>query len=607
MAGEEGKKMQKNILFVDLSSGTSETGKVPSELEKEFIGGPGVAAALLADRVPPETGALSQENEIIFSVGPFCGTMIPFCGRHFVTSKSPLTGMLGEASSGGFFGKELACAGFNHVVISGKSEKPVYLWIHDGDVELRDASGVWGQGTSATEDAIMAELGDPKIKVASIGPAGENLVRYAAIINEKDRAAGRCGLGAVMGSKHLKAIAVRGTGKVQVDNPEEVATAAKALRTLCKDSLFGGALSTYGTQSTLVTGPGIGDVPVKNFTKSRWKGIKKLTPNALSERDVKKTACFNCPIACTANVKYQNEWTRAPEYETLAMLGSNVMVDDLDTIIKWNVLVNDLGLDSISLGAVIAMLLELLDMDPIGTDPAELGFKLVEGEDGTSSFEIWGAIEPIEKIIKMIASREELGDELANGVKWYVNEHDLDARMATHVKGLEVPAHEPRANNLTALDYATTPRGAFHCYMPMHLSSNMNLKEDIGLGQLKDRFSSDGLETSVEAVIKIQDASEAYSACGACIFGFHASNAVQPWVNALNAIEGTDRDIEAWMEAGRNIFNKKRSFNETSGISKKDDALGKRFLQPIKKGGTKKNVPPLADLLPLYYEMRGWD
>ncbi|GAH55085.1 unnamed protein product, partial [marine sediment metagenome] len=281
----------------------------------------------------------------------------------------------GEASSGGFFGKELKSAGYDIVIIKGKSQSPVYLWINDGVVEIKDASELWGKGTQETDEKIKGLLGNDKIKVATIGPAGENLVKYACIINDKYHAAGRCGMGAVMGSKNLKAIAVRGTGKVPVQDKDKVNNAAKELRELLKESKLGMVIAESGTPVHSDSYASVGDIIIKNYTMGRWTGIKKIGAKALQARgEVKMHGCFNCPTACKGFVEYEGEWVTRPEYETLGMLGSNLLVDDLEALIKWNLIVNDLGLDSISLGAVIGCFLESIERKLIDVHLDEFGF-----------------------------------------------------------------------------------------------------------------------------------------------------------------------------------------------------------------------------------------
>jgi aldehyde:ferredoxin oxidoreductase len=584
------------ILRINLTNNQISTEKVlENDLEK-YIGGMGVATAIFTREVPADIEPYDEKNLLIFSVGPFCGTSVPFCSRHFIMAKSPLTNILGESSSGGFWGTELKFAGFSHIIIKGKSKKPVYLWIKDNIIELKDASDLWGKGVFETQERIEKNLGDKKIKIALIGPAGENLVRYASIMNDQDRAAGRCGLGAIMGSKKLKAIAVKGHGRPEVIDKEALKINVKKFRDLEKDNPVLEIHQQYGTTLGIDNMPHIGDVPIKNFTMSRWLEIKKIGGYALMEKEVRTHACFNCPVGCAKEIKFNDKWVRWPEYETLAMMGSNLLMDDLDEIIKWNVQANDLGMDTISLGSTIAMFLEAIERNLLKLDELGLHFK---------SKKLWGNTEIIDKLIGIIAYRQGIGSDLAEGVKYFCENYNLPEDLATHGKGLEVPAHEPRANNMTALDYVTSPRGAFHCYMPMDISSGMYIKEELGITNVIDRFSK---EKRIAELVKIvQDASEAYSACGGCIFGFKWIPEITPWIECLNAITGRKYSVESWTKAGETIFNMKRAYNIKCGITKEDDMIGSRFLKPIEKGGTRKNIPPIKELLPIYYNIRGWN
>ena len=585
------------ILRVNLTNSKISTENASDEDLEKFIGGMGIATALFTREVSPTVDPYDEENLLIFSVGPFCGTAVPFCSRHFIMAKSPLTNILGESSSGGFWGTELRFAGFNHIIIKGISKNPVYIWIKDGNVELIDASDLWGKGVFETQDIMKTKLGDDKIKIALIGPAGENLVKYASIMNDKDRAAGRCGLGAVMGSKNLKAIAVRGSSQHEIKDKDALGKAVRKLRELEEDNPVLDIHKQYGTTLGMDNMPHIGDVPIKNFTMSRWLGTKKIGGYALMEREVRTHACFNCPVGCAKEIKYQDKWVRWPEYETLAMMGSNLMVDNLDEIIKWNVQINDLGMDTISLGSSIAMFIEANERRLLEGDLQELGFKIKK--------DLWGETTIINKLIRMIAHRESIGNDLAEGVKRFCEKYNLPDDLATHGKGLEVPAHEPRSNNMTALDYATSPRGAYHCYMPMDISSGMYIKEELGIINTIDRFSNE--VRTAELVKIVQDASEAYSACGGCIFGFKWIPKITPWIKSLNAITGKNYTVKSWAQAGERIFNTKRAYNIDCGITKEDDKVGPRFLTPIPKGATRKNVPPINELLPIYYKIRGWD
>jgi aldehyde:ferredoxin oxidoreductase len=593
------------VLYINLTKEDFYIENVPPNIRREYFGGMGVASYLFTKEISPEIDPLSEENILIFSVGPFCGTAVPFSGRHFIMSKSPLTNIIGESSAGGFWGKEFRWTGYNHLIITGKSKNPVYLYIRNGSVEIRGANFIWGKGNYETQDLIKKDLKNESVKIASIGPAGENLVKFSSIMSEKYRAAGRCGMGAVMGSKNLKAIAVKGTQKPEVADSNALLKVVKDIREKISKSPNAQIHGQYGTTAGMDAMPFIGDVPMKNYTLSKWKGSKKIGGEALKKRGKKHIACYNCPVACTGLVEHNGEWVRGPEYETLAMLGSNLLVDDLEALIEWNYLVGDIGMDTISLGATISMFLEILDRNLLDIDLKELGFKKNENTENFNKYKIWGSKIAISNLITLISKREGIGDDLADGVRNFIGKYNLPKDLETHGKGLEIPAHEPRASNLTALDFATSPRGAYHCYEPMALASNMNLKKDIGLSEKVDRFGDD---KSISLVVKsIQDASEAYCACGGCIFGFHWIEVVTPWVKALNAINGESYNLNDWMKTGEKIFNLKRKFNLQCGISKEDDTIGPRFFTSIKKGGTKKNVPPLKKLLKYYYELRRWD
>ncbi len=591
------------ILRIDLEAKNFTTEIVDPELEEKYIGGAGVAAAIFIKEVPPAIDPFDAQNLLIFSLGPICGTPVPYCGRHFVMAKSPLTKILGESSAGGFFGNELKKAGYDHIIFSRKSENPVYLWIHNDNVEFRDATELWGKGTRETEDLLKKEIGDDKVKVASIGPAGENLVKFASIMSEKGHAAGRCGMGAVMGSKNLKAIVIRGTKDVPINNEDKLMEAAQRIRTIAKTTPFSVVMHDVGTPAHMDNYVSAGDVPIKNFTLSRWKGTKKIGFYSLKDNyEIQHYSCFNCWTACRGKIKYNNEWVEWPEYEFLGMLGSNLYMDDLEALIRWNIMVNDLGMDCISLGGVLGVFLEAVERKLIEIDYNGLGF---EKDPEKNQYTIWGATSAIENLIELIAFRKEIGNDLADGVRIFCQNNNLPDDLNIQGKGLEVPAHEPRSNNMTALDFATSSRGAYHGYEPFHLSFSTHFKKELGLTERIDAFS--GGEEVINAVKKIQDACESYTATGGCMFGFFYSSEISPWVDAVNAITGRSYTIEDWVSIGENLFNLKRKYNIKCGITKKDDSIGTRFSIPIPKGGTKGNIPPLKDMLEKYYNIRGWD
>ncbi len=591
------------ILRVDLDTKKISTEDLNPSDEENYIGGTGVATAIFTREVPAKTDPYDGKNLLIFSLGPICGTPVPFCGRHFVMAKSPLTNIIGESSAGGFFGNEMKKAGYDHIIIKGKSENPVFLWINNEKIEIKDASDIWGKGVLYTDSHIKDILKDDKIKIAIIGQAGENLVNFASIMSEKDHAAGRCGMGAVMGSKNLKAIAVKGTNKINVHDREKLLQNVKEINEMVKNSGLATVMHELGTPPHMDNYVSSGDVPIKNFSLSRWKGTKEIGVFRIKERgEVKLHGCFNCAVACRGKIKYEENWIAWPEYETLAMMGSNLMINDLESLIKWNLAINDMGMDTISLGGTLAVFLEAVDRKLINIEHEKFGFQ--KNPDNPDKYMIWGATTPIDILIKKVAMREGIGNDLADGVKIFCNKYQLPDDLNIHGKGLEIPAHEPRSNNMTALDYATSSRGAYHGFEPFHLSFAAHFKEELGLIERIDPFSK---EDAVEVVKKIQDACEAYTATGGCIYGFFYTHRITPWVEALNAITNRSYSVAEWVGIGEKLFNLKRKYNIECGITKEDDRIGTRFSIPIEKGGTKKNVPPLKEMLQKYYKFRGWD
>jgi aldehyde:ferredoxin oxidoreductase len=587
------------VLRIDLDNKES---KIETIDDEEYIGGAGAAAKIFTSEVSPNTDPYDGNNLLIFSVGPICGTVVPYCGRHFVIAKSPLTKIIGESSAGGFFGNELKRTGFDHIIIKGKSDKPIYLWIKDEIIEIQDASNLWGKTTRETEDILKKEIGDDKVKIATIGPAGENLVRFACIISEKGHATGRCGMGAVMGSKNLKAVAVRGTKDVPINNKDKLMDATQKITKIAKTTPFSVVMHEVGTPVHMDNYVSAGDVPIKNFTLSRWAGTKKIGFYALKEQyELKLYSCFNCWTACRGKVKYNNEWFEWPEYEFLGMMGSNLFVDDLEALVRWNIMVNDLGMDCISLGCVLGVFLEAVERKLIEIDYNRLGF---EKDPEKDHYNIWGVTSAIENLIKLIAFRKGIGNDLAEGVRIFCEKNSLSNDLHLHSKGLEIPGHEPRSNNMTALDFATSSRGAYHGFEPFHLSFATHYKKELGL---TERINPFAVDEAVIAVKKIQDACEAYTATGGCIFGFFYSPEIKPWVDALNAITGRSYTVDKWVQIGEDLFNMKRIYNIQCGITSKDDSIGSRFSIPIPKGGTKQNIPPLKEMLKKYYEVRKWD
>lgn len=444
------------ILRVNLSQGTASADAVDELFCRKYLGGAGFVSYFLLKELRPGIDPLDPENKLIFALGPVTGVPLPGSGRHCVGAKSPLTGGYAKSESGGFWGAELKHAGYDAIIVEGKAEKPVYLWIHNGEASIRDASHLWGKNTKETQETIRAELGDGLIRVAGIGPAGENLVRFACIMNGLKDAAGRGGMGAVMGSKNLKAIAVRGHKGPEVAEPERI----KELRQWVLDnSKLWASLHDLGTGAAMVeAGVATGNLPVHNFLDGEFSTAVDISAQAIRDTiRVKMEACYACPVRCKKVVKFDEPYSvdpayGGPEYETLAALGANCGVGDLKAIAKGNELCGAYSLDTISTGVVISFAMECFEnglLTTKDTDGIELRF---------------GNAEAMLKIIDLIAKREGIGDILAEGTARAAQKIGKGAvEFAMQVKGLEIPMHDPRVKAALGLGYVVNPHGADHC------------------------------------------------------------------------------------------------------------------------------------------------
>ncbi|HID15544.1 MAG TPA: aldehyde ferredoxin oxidoreductase, partial [Candidatus Atribacteria bacterium] len=423
------------LLRVNLSNSTISEEEIPEEKIKMFLGARGLGSKYLADEVAPDIDPLSPDNKLIFAPGPLSGTTAPTGGRYNVITKGPLTGTIAASNSGGFFGAELKFAGYDMVIVEGKAEKPVYLSIRDDEVKIEDASDLWGKDTHTTTDMLLEKFGDKRAKVACIGPAGEKLVKFAAIINEKDRAAGRTGVGAVMGSKNLKAIVVRGTKRVQVANPEEFkAVVKKKIDILKENSITGEGLPTYGTKvlDNIINQNGL--YPTRNFQTGVFEGTEPISGEALVDKYlVKNKACFACPIGCGRVSKLPSGLEgEGPEYETGWAFGADCGVSDLNAIIQANFICNELGPDTISTGATIAAAMELYEKGYLPKDMIEKGPEPKFGSSEAIVYYTWA-----------IGNRIGLGDKLAEG-SYRFAESLGHPELSMTVKKQELPAYDPR-------------------------------------------------------------------------------------------------------------------------------------------------------------------
>ncbi len=570
-----------SILSVDLTSGSIDIQRLPEEWKRKFIGGRGFGVKIFSGLVDPTIDPLSDQNCLVFAAGLLTGSKMPMGSRYDVVTKSPLTGTLSSANSGGFFGTELKRAGFDAVVIRGKAKAPVYLWINNGTAEIRDASTLWGRTTSSTTTAVQDTLGDPAIRVACIGPAGERQCLVAAIINEKSRAAARGGSGAVMGSKLLKAVAVRGTGITVAADPVHFAGVVTSIRErLIAGGLTSGSLNKFGTAALLQLINSHGLLPVNNHQKNQFAGADNVSGEALAKSYVVgKKACYSCPVACGRDCEIDGERGGGPEYETIWAFGPDCGVSDLGAIIKANNLCNELGLDTISTGVTIACAMEL-------------------SEKGYLPYTVrYGDKDAIVNLVRMIAYRAGIGDEMAEGSFRFAARYG-HPELSMSAKKLEFPAYDPRGLQGQGLEYATSVRGACHVY------GNMLYPELLGVPVKLDPFVTQG---KAQWTKTMQDHAAAVDASGMCLFGGRVIGAAD-YAAMVSALTGWTLDEREFLQVGERIWNLQKIFNIRAGFGRDDDTLPPRMLkEPLKDGAPKGQVWHREELLPEYYAVRGWD
>jgi len=585
------------IVRIDLSNQKVCIQQIADNLIKDYIGGSGIGAKLLYEEKTEKMDPLSPNSLIIFMTGPLTGSGVPGTGRHEVIFKSPLTNIFARSSVGGSWGVKLKKAGFDGIIISGKSDKPVYLWIHEEKVEFRSANHLWGKDTYEV-DKILKEETEGKASTAVIGPAGEKGIKISCIVHDGKhaRVAGRCGGGALMGSKNLKAIVVYGTQRVSINQPKKLKDYIKETLPHIKEA--GKGMSEFGTAGGIMNYEKLGNFPHKNWALSDWEeGAKKICGQEMAKTILKgRYSCRDCPIGCGRVVKvtegpFAPVDGGGPEYETIAALGSNCLVDNLEAIAKANELCNRYGLDTMSTGGVIGFAMEAYEKS------------LINIKD-TGGIELkWGDGKAVIKMVEKIAKREDIGKLLGEGVKEAalgIGKNSIE--FAIHTKGLEPSYHDPRCFFSHALSYATTNRGACHNGSQSHSCEMSNTQPDIGIDKPQDRHQ---LEGKAEFTIKLQNLMCMFDSIVMCNF-MHAYRAIKvhSMVNLLNYVTGLDLDIKEFMKIGERIFNLQRLYNVRCGISRKDDTLPSRFLTLKRNRG---KLPPLGELLSDYYEYRGWN
>ncbi|NHJ01230.1 MAG: aldehyde ferredoxin oxidoreductase [Candidatus Heimdallarchaeota archaeon] len=593
----------KKLLRVNLTAGTITEEFPDEETLKLYLGGCGLATKYLFDEVKAGIDPLGPENKLIFMTGPMTGTSAPSTGRYSVVAKSPLTGLWGHANSGGYWGRDFKRAGFDGVIFEGISETPVFLVLDEGKARLMDASHLWGKNTSETTKLIRQELGG-KFNVATIGIGGENLVKYAAIINDADephwgRAAGRCGLGAVMGSKKLKAIAVRGTAKIEVADNEKYREEAKLRFDWVNQSLLKMSLEVFGTATMLDMVNVKGGFPTRNFQTGVFKGADNINGTAINDNIlVDQKPCFACPIHCgrISEIKegtYQSKG-EGPEYESLCSLGSMCDIDNLEAITFAHFLCNEYGLDTISAGATIAFSMECFE-------------KKILTLKETENIEIkFGDSDVLIKMVHLIAKREGIGNLLAEGSKKMSEKlgHGSEA-FAMHVKGLELPAYDSRAAKITGLGFATANRGGDHMTSFIEGPTFLSMPFLIVDAELSDELEASKEDTKI--LMDYENAFGVFDSIGGCKFmGMVLTG--EDWAKMIETLMGYEFSESDFRILGERIFNLQRLYNIREGLTRANDTLPKRLLEePLPEGPAKGHIVDLEPLLDSYYEYRGWD
>jgi aldehyde:ferredoxin oxidoreductase len=583
------------ILHVDLTTGKVRTEKLNEETAKQYIGGIGLGMKLWLANSKAGIDPLSPQNPLVLAIGPVSGTMFPTGGNgHAFISKSPLTGGVGEAVSHGTFGAELKRAGYDAIIFTGKADKPVYLWIDDDTIQILDASQIWGKSPPETEDAIKAELGDFYIRVASIGLAGEKQSKIACIINEKTRAAGRTGLGAVMGSKNLKAIAVRGTRDIAVAKPEEFINMVKEVH----ERMKGPAAQKYrtlGTVENVMVQNQLFCMPTRNFNNAHFEHADKISGEVLNERYVEKIiACNSCAMRCEHEVliregPYKGTLTRI-EYDNLWALGPNCGVDKLDAIIKAAELCNFFGLDATSTGVTISFVM----------DCHEKGILTHEELGGIDAH--FGNADAVIQLINAIGTRDGIGEMLADGVKAAAKKIGKNSmQLAQHIKGLEVTGYDLRCLKTTALGAAVSFRGADHSRsgaFALDVKGKVDrLKVERGRGLLVKE--SEDVNAVIDSMIICKNAKGTLY------------KELADMAKLYNLVTGEEVTPEQIRAAGERIINLAKLINTREGLTRYDDTLPWKVMnQPIPDDGPVKGAVVTQDELDLllddYYTVRGW-
>ena len=589
------------ILRINLTEQSYKEEDTSEEMAQQFIGGAGFGIKYLFDEVPADTDALGEANKLIFAPGPFSGTPVPCASRIACVAKSPLTGAVGMALSGGYFPVELKFAGYDALIVEGKAEKPTYVSIKDGKVTFRSAEQLWGTRTSDCQQLIKDELRDQNTRMVCIGPAGENLVKVACIINER-RAIGRKGLGAVMGSKNLKAIAVRGNQEVPIHNKDAFKEARSVMTKAMKEShALYPMFSHIGTPAVLDLTCEMGIFATKNWAGTgEWAPVEKLGVEANNSRKIGRERCYNCPVGCSQlklarEGKYAGVFTEGPEFETLYSLGGTTGVDNLDAVIAADRFCDELGLDTMSAGVAIGFAMELYEkgiLTKTDTGGVELNF----GND-----------QAMQDLLLDMALRRGLGDTLADGVKAAAEKIGKGSEQyAMHIKGLELPAYDIRGAKAHGLNYATSYTGADH-------NRGYAFQEifAIPVPEAVDRFAIEGKGKLTQWNQDVRCVTcDCATMCAFILDMALPGIATQNTASLLTALTGLEFSPEDVQTVGERVNNLARVYNKLAGFGRADDTFPERIMtEPLKEGNSKGQLISKADLdtmLDEYYASRGW-
>jgi len=577
------------ICKINLTTGTTEEYVIPRDWEYDFLGGASLAARILYPYLTQELDPLSPESPLLFLCGPLTGTFGPTTGRFVVCGKSPATNLWAESNIGGFWGPELRKAGYDGLWITGKAQKQSYLWIDQGRLEIRSAENIWGKDIYETQEIVKGEVGVKGVRVAVIGQAGECGVLFSSIACDHGRMAGRTGLGAVMGSKNLKAVAVFGNKKIEVANGDRYAVLRSEANRMLKQDNEAKIIHELGSSGAANYAEYLGAMPSKYYHQGSFAEVDNISGSKMTESIlVGFSACQGCVIACGRVVDLgDGKKRKGPEYETIVGFGPNLLINDLVEIMQLGEMCDKYGMDTISTANTIGLAFHLYEMG-----------KVTKMDTGGMEL-LWGDFNTVRQLIDLIAHREGIGELLSRGSRQFGAAFDSEDE-AVQVNGLEVAFHDPRGVSGMALSYATSPRGACHNQSDYFIVDWGHTNEKIGI-EYFDRHSQAEKAANVAAH---QNWRTFFNSVVMCIFANADPNSV---LDLVNEACGYEWSLDNLMKSGERGWNLKRAINTRMGLIRENDKLPKTLLEPYREGGAAGFIPDLHGMLGAYYQARGWD